>query len=358
MQADTILHHQTISDADAEALLYDLVSVPSPSYHEADAAQMLVTWMQGHGYDRAFVDEAGNAVGIVGQGTREVMLLGHIDTFGGNPPLRLDGRRLYGRGAVDAKGSLCAFAVAAARARLGPDVRLVVVGAVEEEAPTSKGAHFIGERYRPHLCIVGEPSGWERITLGYKGRLVLEWAWRGGLAHSAGQAPTPAERAVAYWTRVQAHAADLNAGNTRLFDRLDTTLQDLNSDSDGVYGWARMTVGLRLPPGVDPALLAADLQPDDGATITVGGMEAAFVGEKDTHLSRALRGAIRAEGGTPAFVFKTGTSDMNVVGPLWGCPIAAYGPGDSALDHTPGEHIDLDEYQRAIRVLTSALERI
>jgi len=28
---------------------------------------------------------------------------------------------------------------------------------------------------------------------------------------------------------------------------------------------------------------------------------------------------------------KTGTSDMNIVGPIWKCPIVAYGPGDSRL---------------------------
>jgi [amino group carrier protein]-lysine/ornithine hydrolase len=43
---------------------------------------------------------------------------------------------------------------------------------------------------------------------------------------------------------------------------------------------------------------------------------------------------------------------------VWKCPIVAYGPGDSALDHTPDEHIDLDEYLRAVRVLTSALARL
>ena len=33
----------------------------------------------------------------------------------------------------------------------------------------------------------------------------------------------------------------------------------------------------------------------------------------------------------------------------------AYGPGDAALDHTPGEHIVLAEYLRGIDVLTAAL---
>jgi LysW-gamma-L-lysine carboxypeptidase len=49
---------------------------------------------------------------------------------------------------------------------------------------------------------------------------------------------------------------------------------------------------------------------------------------------------------------------MNVVAPVWRCPILAYGPGDSALDHTPREHLDLDEYRRSIRVLERALDHL
>jgi LysW-gamma-L-lysine carboxypeptidase len=36
----------------------------------------------------------------------------------------------------------------------------------------------------------------------------------------------------------------------------------------------------------------------------------------------------------------------------------AYGPGDSGLDHTPNEHIRLDEYWQAVLVLESALYRL
>ena len=55
------------------------------------------------------------------------------------------------------------------------------------------------------------------------------------------------------------------------------------------------------------------------------------------------------------FVLKTGTSDMNVVGPAWGCPIVAYGSGDSSLDHTPHEHVPLEDYWRAVLVVEGAL---
>jgi LysW-gamma-L-lysine carboxypeptidase len=46
---------------------------------------------------------------------------------------------------------------------------------------------------------------------------------------------------------------------------------------------------------------------------------------------------------------------MNVVAPHWQCPIVAYGPGDSAFDHTPQEQTSLHEYGQAIDVLTRTL---
>lgn len=340
-----------------ESLLYDLVSVASPSHEEADAVHILVNWMATHGFHETYVDEAGNAVGIIGHGPREVVLLGHIDTFGGTLPVHLDDRTLYGRGTVDAKGALSVFAAASAQAAIAGDLRVVVIGAVEEEAASSKGARFAATQFQPDLCIIGEPSRWDRITLGYKGRLLLRWRWDGALAHSASQVSSPPEHAIAYWDRVTTYVNAFNDGRNSLFGRLDATLQSVNSGQDGAYGWAEMVVGFRLPPDVDPHQLAADLQPEQ-AQYEPYGHEAAFIAEQDSPLSRAMRGAIRAHGGKPRFVHKTGTSDMNIVGPLWNCPIIAYGPGDSALDHTPNEHLDLDEYLTAINVLKDALARL
>ena len=85
------------------------------------------------------------------------------------------------------------------------------------------------------------------------------------------------------------------------------------------------------------------------------GEEQAFRAEKNTLLVRAFVSAVRAHGGQPSFLTKTGTSDMNVVGPLWGCPILAYGPGDSSLDHTPEEHVEIEEWLHGVTVLADAL---
>ena len=347
-----------ITASSAERLLHDLVSIPSPSCHEAEAAAFLTAWMRRIGYDDAFIDEAGNAVGVIGTGVRQIVLLGHIDTFAGSPPVRLEGRTLYGRGAVDAKGPLCTFAVAACRADLADDIQVVVVGAVEEEAATSRGARYALSQYQPAFCVIGEPSQWDRITLGYKGRLLLDWRWEGGLSHSAGELPSPAERALRYWQDIKAYCDDFNAGIGSLYARLDPSIRDINTWQEGVNGVAEMTVGFRLPPGVAPAEIEPRFPPGDSAIVSARGAECAFSGDKNSALSRQFRRAIRANGGVPRFVYKTGTSDMNIVGPVWGCPIVAYGPGDSALDHTPDEHINLDEYLRAIDVLTLALETL
>jgi len=117
-----------------------------------------------------------------------------------------------------------------------------------------------------------------------------------------------------------------------------------------------MSIGLRLPLGVDiEALKQRMLDWRGDAAVAFPYHEPPFRAEKNTPVVRALLRSIRAAGGRPRFKLKTGTSDMNVVGPAWGCPIVAYGPGNSSLDHTPRESIRLDELSRAVDVLAKAL---
>jgi LysW-gamma-L-lysine carboxypeptidase len=348
-------------------LLQTLVAIPSPSGQEGRAAAWLVEWMAAHGLD-ARLDAAGNAVGTRGTGPRQVLLLGHIDTFPGDLPVRRDGDWLYGRGTVDAKGPLCAFAAAAAELDVPAGWRVTVVGAVEEEAATSRGArHLLAQWPAPAACVIGEPSGWERITLGYKGRLLVEVALRAPFAHSAGQARPPAEQAVEVWNAVVAYCAAFNAGREAAFDRLDPTMYAIATQAEGAYGTAQLSLGFRLPPDVEISDLKSQISksatsnfqpPTSNLQLTFSGAEVAFRAEKNTPLVRAFLSSIRGQGGRPRFVLKTGTSDMNVVGPAWGCPIVAYGPGDSALDHTPEERVSLREYMQSIEVLKTMVNSL
>ena len=384
-------------------LIRGLVSIRSLSREEAEASRWLVERMREYGFERAFVDEAGNAVGELGapDAARTLILLGHIDTVPGNIPVRIeqtaDGPLLFGRGSVDAKGPLATFVAAAARAGAAyahaANLRVVVVGAVEEEAATSKGARFIGGRFDgrrepvPTACVIGEPSGWRRITLGYKGRLLLELDARQPMAHTAGPDASVASVVVDLWNWVSAHAMSFNQGRDKAFDQLSPSLRRfITATNVEMIDTVDAQIAWRLPPGVDVHALVTDLiswtashldatkntfDPDnvisgepvrlEGPRTTFDlrfrGAEMPWRGDRQNILVRSFLHAIRSVDGSvqPGFLVKTGTSDMNVVGPLWKCPILAYGPGDSALDHTPNEHLSLDEYWRAITVLEAAI---
>src|ERR1041385_430704 len=127
--------------------LVGLVSQYSPSGQERGAVEWLVARMKSLGYDNAFIDEAGNAVGVMGQGQKQVALLGHIDTVPGEISLRVDGDVFYGRGSVDAKGPLASFVDAVAEVGPKDEWQSVVIGAVEEER-NSEGARFVASQYR------------------------------------------------------------------------------------------------------------------------------------------------------------------------------------------------------------------
>lgn len=348
----------TLTDDAAVDLLEGLVRIQSLSTQEHAAVTWLVERMRDLGLD-AHADEAGNAVGMTGGGSRQIVLLGHIDTVGGVVPVRCEDGALYGRGSVDAKGPLATFVAATVRARIPDGWQVVVIGAVEEEYATSKGARYAATQYHPAMCVIGEPSRWDRITLGYKGRVLARYRLAQPVAHTAGQAIGAPEVAVAYWNRVAAWAAAYNVGHERVTDQVTPSLRDIHTTNDGLSEAAEMLIGVRLPVGLSPdeAVTALTTLAGD-AEVEFSGHETAYRADKNNALARGFLRAIRGEGGTPAFKVKTGTSDMNVVGPVWNAPVVAYGPGDSSLDHTPNEHVAIDEYLRAIRVLTRVLETV
>src|SRR5258707_14698251 len=113
--------------------LIGLVSQYSPSGQERGAVEWLVARMKSLGYENAFVDEAGNAVGVIGRGPKQVVLLGHIDTVPGEIKVERDNTSLFGRGSADAKGPLACFVDAVAQVGLKEIGQFVGIGAVEEK---------------------------------------------------------------------------------------------------------------------------------------------------------------------------------------------------------------------------------
>ncbi|MBN1874967.1 MAG: [LysW]-lysine hydrolase [Anaerolineae bacterium] len=350
--------------------LEKLLSIPSPSGGEDIFADYLITQMRKMGFV-AHRDDAGNVIGGVGNpnAEREIVLLGHMDTVPGFIPVRWEGDTLYGRGAVDAKGPLAAFVLAAAKvatqsAAVLMDARITVIGAVEEESHGWGSQYLAQTMPAPTYTIIGEPSSWNSITLGYKGMLVMEYSLTQPGGHSAGEFAGPAEHAVRFWNSVRRYAGAYNQaafmqGRRGRFHTLDPALRDLHTYSDGLNDHVEMKIVVRLPPDFDPDELQEKMDVwGSEAKLTFRGSDPAYQSDKNIPPVRALLRAIRAEGGKPSFKLKTGTSDMNTVGPVWECPMVAYGPGDSSLDHTPHEHIEIDEFRRGIAVLSRTLETL
>lgn len=366
--------------SDLETLI-GLVSQYSPSGQERSAVEWLVARMKSLGYDDAFIDEGGNAVGVMGKGARQIVLLGHIDTVSGEIPVQIVGAHrdaplpspsiLYGRGSVDAKGPLASFVDAVAKVGAKDGWQFVVIGAIEEER-NSDGARFVATQYKPDFAIIGEPNQWDRVALGYKGSAWANVTVKRGQVHTASGEETAAEAAVDAWLKIKAYVDSFNADKPKVFDKLLLTLRGMDSDSNNFEQWARIKIGVRLPVEVSPEdwyekLKEETLIPkgEDQFFETfrvlvepVGFAIPAWSCEKNTQLVRCFLSGIRSQGGEPRFVYKTGTADLNIVAPVWKCPAVVYGPGDSALDHTPNEHINLEDYRKAVSVLSAALEQL
>lgn len=341
-----------VQQESARELLIDLVQTPSVSGDEGACADRLVAFFEHHDRE-VWTDDVGNVHAPADDG---VLLTSHIDTVPGEIPVRIeetdDGETaLWGRGSVDAKGSLATMAVVAVRTGAS------FLGVVGEEADSRGSRHAVETRDEPDALVNGEPSGWDAITLGYRGMLAGTYTNTTESAHTARPEHNAIQDAIAWCNRIDA-AFDAD-GET--FERVTyrPTAIDGGTTADGLAVEATMRFQFRIPPGetVGSVRERSEAQLDAGRIEWDDAVEAVMQSPR-TPVARAFRVAIREQGGDPRLLRKTGTSDMNVFAQHWECPMVTYGPGDSALDHTPNEHLVLSEYDRAVGVLEDATTQL
>jgi LysW-gamma-L-lysine carboxypeptidase len=341
---------------DDHALLQRLVAIPSPTGSEAAA----VGFLQDQARDDGFTvqrDAAGNFIAEAGPRSRSaptLAFLGHVDTVPGDIPVRIEDGEVWGRGSVDAKGALAA-AYCAVRRRLDGDIRIVLVGCVDEEG-RSRGARALLASWQgrpPDWIVNGEPSGTDAVTVAYKG--ILRGRIEGARPSRHGGHPdaNAMDAFVAAWADLRRRLA-VGTG----FDDVTARLDSLAGSDDGLASRVAARVQFRLPPTTTPPRVAAVVEAALAgvAVLHIEEALAAARADRRSPLVAAFTAAIRAGGAAPRVKRKTGTSDMNVVAPaLPGVPWLAYGPGDSHLDHTPNERLALAEFDRAVAVWGHAL---
>ncbi|WP_227374853.1 [LysW]-lysine hydrolase [Haladaptatus halobius] len=336
----------TISRADARDLLVELVETPSVSGNEADCAERLAAFLEAR--DREVrIDEVGN---VRAPGS-SVLLTSHIDTVSGEIPVELDDGVLRGRGSVDAKGPLSAMAVAAV------ETGASFVGVVGEEEGSRGARHLVTDREEPNYVVNGEPSGWNGLTLGYRGFQSGTYSVTVESQHTSRPESNAIQHAVGWLSRVES-----------AFDSDGSTVESVTAKpveftggvtADGLATEAAVDIELRVPPGASAAEVreAAEAELDAGSVSWNDPIPPTMASPR-TELARAFRVAVRNEGGDPRLLRKTGTSDANLYAEAWDCPVVTYGPGDSSFDHTPDERIELAEFDRSISVLTDVYESL
>lgn len=328
-------------------LLRDLVSTPSVSGAESEASRVLVDYFESHGRE-AWTDDAGN---VRAPGDDSVLLTSHVDTVPGYIDVRVEDGALWGRGSVDATGPLAAMAAASV------ETGASFAGVVEEETTSAGARHLVEDRAEPDAVVNGEPSGWDALTLGYRGLVAGTYEVATESGHSSRPEPNAVQIATAWTERVRAAFPD----DDTVFDSVTVKPVSFHGGlaDDGTAVEATVEMQFRLPPGTT----AADVRETvadctEAGSVTWTESIPPVMASPRTPVAGALRAGIRGAGGDPTHLRKTGTSDANIYAGAWDCPVATYGPGDSDLDHAPDERIDLAAFDRGVDVLTTAADRL
>jgi LysW-gamma-L-lysine carboxypeptidase len=338
-------------DSEARELLEQLVSIPSPTPEEDECAAALVEFFESHDRD-VFIDDIGN---VRAPADDSVLYTSHLDTVPGDIPVRTEtgenGAELWGRGAVDAKGPLAALAVAAVRTGVS------FAGVVGEEVD-SRGARYLVENREPPEAVVnGEPSGWDGITLGYRGIVSGTYRCTSESGHTSRPENNAIQEAIAWWSAVEARFS--GDEHEPVFERVTSKPVSIEGgvSEDGLAVETSLDVQLRVPPRHSTKEIRelADGELGAGTVNWTDAIEPTMQSPR-TPLARAFRVAIREAGGDPRLLKKTGTADMNIYADAWDCPMVTHGPGDSDLDHAPSEHLELRELDRAVAVLHAVAE--
>jgi len=359
----------------AVRFLTNLLGIYSPSGKEGDAANFLESEMGKMGFEVG-KDAIGNVIGVVGEGEPVILLCGHMDTVAGHLPLRIDENKIFARGAVDAKGPLAAMIMAALAAskETGFKGKILVAAVVEEEA-TSRGVkHLITQGIIADYAIFGEPSGVENVTIGYKGQIQLKIL----LKTETGHASTPwlydnsLEKAIEVWEHIK---------NASSYPSLDPSASPYNAvtaclvklvggrATSVVPFEAEMNLDVRVPIQFSTSQVFEQIQkiitkyqtanPKVSVKAAVLDTVEPFEVNKTSPLVHVLASSVRKVLNKPAtLLHKTGTGDMNILGKAMNLPIVTYGPGDSHLDHTLEENIEIKEYLDAISVYKETILRL
>ena len=319
---------------DPVAFARGLIDIDSTTGREGQAGRWLAEHLRELGFEvteQPVDGERGNVIATAGPkaAAPAVVLSTHFDCV---PPFfasRLDGDRLYGRGACDAKGILAAQVAAADRLKREGETRVGLVFVVGEERG-SDGAKLANTVARGARFLVnGEPTE-SRLGAATRGILRVKLHAEGRAAHSS-------------FPELGVSAID------KLLDAL-VALRAIRLPEDGVLGRTHYTIGL-ISGGVAPNVVPPSAEAEvmfrtvgAGADIrkAIAPLESRVSIE---HVLEVPPVRMKTVPGFETAVFPY-TTDIPFLG-AWGQPLL-FGPGSVHVAHTAEEFISITELHAAV----------
>jgi acetylornithine deacetylase len=316
---------------DVVALAADLLGIQSTSGAEEKAVNFVSRWLIARGWNVELQEISRKRANLWAKRTGNgVTFSTHLDTV---PPYispRLEGGRLYGRGASDAKGIAAAMMVAAEQLATEDEQRVDLLFVVGEEKNSdgARAANHLAATSR--FLVNGEPTE-SKLASGAKGSQRLVIRTRGRAAHSA--------------------YAHLGVSAIEPMLALLPTIHDLDLGSDPVLGDGTLNIGT-ITGGTEANIVPAVCESE---------LMFRLVGDVmplREQVERWARGKAELEWGShiPPQRFHTipgfetasmaYTSDIPLLD-RWGTPLL-FGPGSITVAHTPEEFVDVAELRSAV----------
>lgn len=304
--------------------------------------------------------------------TGRVVLAPHLDTANIQSEdlltPRVEGERIYGRGACDTKGCVAAMLTAMARVARGgvrPErTEIVFLGLVDEESGQEGSRAVAASGWKADLAIVGEPTRLKVVTA-HKGDVWLYVDTRGKAAH--GSRPELGRNAIEEMARVVAalggpYASKLRAKRHRLLGSGTINVGTIQGGNQPniVPDSCRISIDRRTLPGEDEKTVARELR----ALFRARGIRASLSNmrggscvalETDTALPfvRDFMKAARQRRPCGVDYF----CDAAVLS-SGGIPSVVFGPGDIAQAHTANEWIATDSLETGTDLLEAFLRTL
>jgi succinyl-diaminopimelate desuccinylase len=280
------------------------------------------------------------------------------------------GDLLYGRGAVDMKGSIAALAAASARA---PDHkgRLTLIITGDEEGPATYGTVALIERMKardlvPDMCLVGEPTSTHRlgdtIKIGRRGSVNIWIEVAGTQGHVA--YPHLADNPIPALVRILSaiEAVRLDDG-TDWFQasNIEITTVDVGNPATNVIpakASARLSIrfnDLQSGEALVERIRAIATAESSRATVTARIYGEAFLtppGPLSTLIADAVRDVTGVE---PELSTTGGTSDARYLVKL--CPVAEFGLPNATM-HKLNEAASLTDIAALTDIYANILARL